>query len=143
MVIVNLLMRWLHIFSVITAVGATVFLRLALFPALAAVADETRKAVIQSLSSRLRVLIHASIGGILLSGFYNTRLLSKTGVPPYGVVYTVKMAVSLTVFVIAILITSGKPRYSGFQANWERWLGLNLTLAVIIVALSAWLRYLH
>jgi hypothetical protein len=82
MIIVNLLMRWLHIFSVITAVGATVFLRLALFSALVAVADETRKAVIQSLSSRLRVLIHAAIGGVLLSGFYNTRLLSKTGVPP-------------------------------------------------------------
>ncbi len=136
-------MRWLHIFSVITTVGATVFLRLAMLPALAAIADETRKEVTQSLSRRLRVLIHAALGGILLSGFYNTRLLSKTAVPPYGIVYAVKMALSLIVFVVAILVTSGSLRYADFQANWRKWLGLNLALAVIIVALSAALRYLH
>jgi len=143
MTIVKLLMRWLHIFSVSTAVGITVFLRLALLPALAAVADEARKAVIQSLSRRLRVLIRAALGGALLSGVYNTILLSKTAVPPYGFVYAVKMALSGAVFVVAIIFTSSKPRYADFQADWRKWLGLNLALAIIIVALSAWLRYLH
>jgi len=143
MTIVNLLMRWLHIFSVITLVGATVFLRLTLLPSLAAVTDEARKAVIQSLSRRLRALIRAAIAGAMLSGVYNTILLSKTAVPPYGFVYALKMALSGAVFLVATIFTSSKPRYADFQANWRKWLGLNLALAIVIVALSAWLRYLH
>ncbi len=143
MTAVNLLMRWLHIFSVITAVGATVFLRLVLIPSMAEVKEEARSQLMKSLAGRLRQLIHGAIGGILLSGLYNTHLLWKTSVAPYGMIYTIKVTLALAVFLIAIFLTSSRPKWASFQANRKKWLGVNLVLAAIIVALSAVLRMLH
>jgi uncharacterized membrane protein len=119
MTAVNLLMRWLHIFSVIAAVGATVFLRLVLIPSMAEIKDEARAQLMKSLAGRLRKLIHSAIGGILLSGLYNTH------------------------FLIAIFLTSSRPKWAAFQANRKKWLAVNLALAALIVALSALLRMLH
>ena len=143
MTAVNLLMRWLHIFSVITAVGATVFLRLVLIPSMAEINDDARAQLMKSLSGRLRKLIHGAIGGILLSGLYNTHLLWKTSVAPYGVLYTIKVILALVVFLIAIFLTSSRPQWASFQAKRKQWLGINLALAALIVALSAVLRMLH
>ena len=140
---VDLLMRWLHIFSVIAAVGATVFLRLVLIPSMAEIQDEARAQLMKSLAGRLRKLIHGAIGGILLSGLYNTHLLWKTSVAPYGLIYTIKVMLALAVFLIALFLTSSRPKWAAFQTNRKKWLGINLVLAVIIVALSAVLRMLH
>ena len=143
MTAINLLMRWLHIFSVIAAVGATVFLRLVLIPSMAEIKDEARAQLMKSLAGRLRKLIHGAIGGILLSGLYNTHLLWKTSVAPYGIVYTIKVTLALVVFLIAIFLTSSRPKWAAFQANRKKWLGVNLAIAALIVALSALLRMLH
>lgn len=143
MTAVNLLMRWLHIFSVIAAVGTTVFLRLVLIPAMAEIQDEARAQLMKSLAGRLRKLIHGAIGGILLSGLYNTHLLWNTWVAPYGVVYALKMVLALVVFMVAILLTSSRPKWAALQANRKKWLSINLALAALIVALSAILRMLH
>ena len=82
MIAVNLFMRWLHIVSVISAVGATLFLRLVLIPSMAEIKDEARAQLMKSLAGRVRKLVHGAIGGILLSGLYNTHLLWKTSVSP-------------------------------------------------------------
>src|SRR5262249_31985884 len=94
----NLFMRWLHIFSVIAAVGATVFMRFVLIPSLAGLNEETRTLLQKNMRPRLQILIHSAIGGILLSGLYNTHLLWRTAVSPYGYIYGVKMLLALTVF---------------------------------------------
>ena len=143
MIVLNLMMRWLHIFSVISAVGTTVFLRLVLIPSMAAIQDETRAELMKNLAGRLRILIHGAIGGILVSGLYNTHLLWRTSVPPYGIVYSIKVLLALAVFLIAIFLTSSRPNWAAFQANRKKWLGINLALAALIVALSAVLRMLH
>lgn len=143
MTAVNLFMRWLHIFSVIAAVGATVFLRLVLIPSMAEIKDDARAQLMKSLAGRLRMLIHAAIGGILLSGLYNTHLLWKTSIAPYGIVYSIKVTLALVVFLIAIFLTSSRSKWAAFQANRKKWLGVNLALAALIVALSALLRMLH
>ncbi len=141
--IIHLAMRWLHVFSVIMAVGATVFLRLVLIPSLAGVSDDTKALLLKNLSKRLRLLIHGAIGGILVSGLYNTHLLWKTTISPYGYVYALKVLLALIVFVVAILLTSSNPKCAAFQANRTKWLAVNVTLAAIVVALSAYLRTLH
>ena len=143
MLVVNLVMRWLHIFSVIAAVGATVFLRFVLVPSLANLNDEARTQILKSLASKLRMLIHSTIGGILLSGLYNTHLLWKSSISPYGFVYAVKVTLALIVFMIAAFLTSSNPKRAAFQANRKKWLGINVILAMIIVLLSAYLRTLH
>src|SRR5262245_58626312 len=143
MTAVHLFMRWLHIFSVITAVGSTVFLRLVLIPSMAEIGNESRAELMKSLAGRLRKLIHGAIGGILLSGLYNTHVLWKTSIAPYGIVYAIKVTLALVVFLIAIFLTSSRPKWAAFQANRKKWLGINLGLAALIVALSAILRMLH
>lgn len=143
MLALDLIMRWLHIFSVITAVGATVFMRFVLVPTLANFEEEARLRLLQSLSSRLRLLIHIAITGILISGLYNTHLLWKTSVSPYGWIYTLKVLLALAVFMIAIFLTSSNPKRAAFQANRRKWLAVSLALAIIIVFLSAYLRTLH
>ena len=139
----NIVMRWLHIFSVITAVGATVFMRFILVPSLVGLNDDTRSLLQKNLRPRLQILIHGAIGGILLSGLYNTHLMWKTALFPYGYLYALKMMLAFTVFVIAIFLTSSNPKRAAFQANRKKWLGVNFVLAAFVVALSAVLRSLH
>jgi len=143
MLILNLMMRWLHIFSVIAAVGATVFMRWVLLPSLAGLPDEAKDLLLKNLSKRVRILIHSAIGVILLSGLYNTPLLWKSSVFPYGLVYALKVSMALGIFWVAIFLTSSNPKRAAFQANRKKWLAVSLTLAIIVVALSAYLRTLH
>jgi uncharacterized membrane protein len=143
MVVLNLVMRWLHIFSVITAVGATVFMRFVLIPSLAGLDEEARSLLQKNLKPRIQILTHSAIGGILLSGLYNTHLLWKTSVFPYGYIYAVKVLVAFIIFLIAIFLTSSNPKRAAFQANRKKWLGVNLALAALVVILSACLRSLH
>lgn len=143
MAALNLIMRWLHIFSVITAVGATVFMRFVLIPSLAGLSEETRSQLHRNLKPRVRILIHSAIGGILLSGLYNTHLLWKTSIFPYGYIYALKVLLALIVFLIAIFLTSSNPKRAAMQANRKKWLGVNFALAVLLVILSACLRSLH
>jgi uncharacterized membrane protein len=139
----NLIMRWLHIFSVITAVGASVFMRLVLIPSLTGLPDEASALLLKNMSRRLRIVIHSAIAGIIISGLYNTHVLWKTSIAPYGIVYAVKISLALIIFVVAILLTSSSPKRAAFQANRKKWLAVNVILAVIIVALSSYLRVLH
>jgi uncharacterized membrane protein len=143
MLALNLIMRWLHIFSIAIAVGVTIFMRVVLVPSLSDFNDLTRTQFLKTLAPRLRTLIHAAIGGILLSGLYNTHVLWKTSVSPYGLVYAMKVLLALIVIIIAIFLTSSNPKRAAFQANRRKWLGLNAVLAMIIILLSAYLRTLH
>src|SRR6185437_16718479 len=106
----NLIMRWLHIFSVITAVGASVFMRLVLIPSLTGLPDEASALLLKNMSRRLRIVIHSAIAGIIISGLYNTHVLWKTSIAPYGIVYAVKISLALIIFVVAILLTSSSPK---------------------------------
>jgi uncharacterized membrane protein len=142
-IVINLLMRWLHIFSVVTAVGATVFMRFVLVPSLTGLSEQARSLLQKDLRPRLQILIHSAIGGILLSGLYNTHLLWKTALFPYGYLYVAKVTLALILFVIAISLASSNPKRAAFQANRKKWLGINFALAVIVVFLSACLRSLH
>jgi uncharacterized membrane protein len=142
-IVINLLMRWLHIFSVITAVGATVLMRFVLVPSLTGLSEQARSLLQKDLRPRLQILTHSAIGGILLSGLYNTHLLWKTSLFPYGYLYVAKVTLALILFLIATSLTSSNPKRAAFQANRKKWLGINFALAVIVVFLSACLRSLH
>ena len=139
----NLFSRWLHIFSVVTVVGAIVFLRLVLVPSMESLPAETRNQLLKNLAGRLRILINTGITGIMISGLYNTHLLWKTSVAPYAAVYVAKVALALLIFAATIMLTSSNPNRAAFQANRKQWLTMIAALAAVVILLSAVLRTLH
>jgi hypothetical protein len=118
-------------------------MRFVLVPSLTGLSEQARSLLQKDLRPRLQILTHSAIGGILLSGLYNTHLLWKTSLFPYGYLYVAKVTLALILFLIATSLTSSNPKRAAFQANRKKWLGINFALAVIVVFLSACLRSLH
>jgi hypothetical protein len=139
----SLAMRWLHLFSAMIAIGTTVFLRLALLPAMEKSSVEARAVLQGNLAKPLRLLIHSAIGGLLLSGFYNASIQWRTAVFPYPVIFAIKLILAFLIFTVAIFLTWTSPKQTSIQANRKKWLIINLVLAAILVALSAYLKTLH
>src|SRR5713226_267904 len=68
---VNVLSRWLHVSAAVVGIGGTVFLRLALMPAMAAQEESVREAVMGPVMRRFKIIVHSAIGLLLLTGTYN------------------------------------------------------------------------
>ena len=143
MIFLNLLMRWVHVSSAVTAVGATVFLRLVLIPVASKLSLENRDSLLRNLARPLQTLMHSAIGGLLVSGLYNLHSQWKSAVSPYEIVFTLKALLALVIFTLAFFLTSSKPQRAAFQANRKKWLTVNLVLAAFLIALSAYLKTLH
>ena len=139
----NLLMRWLHILSVAIVIGSTAFLRLVLQPALADLSGESRRIFLQGIKSRLTILLHSAVAGVVVSGLYNTHLAWQTSLSPYPLVYAVKVLLALMVLAVAVFAFSHLSRESGPLSPRTRWLTLGLVVGLAVVALSAYLRTLH
>jgi uncharacterized membrane protein len=129
----NILMRFVHIFSAITLLGGVLAWRFALIPATAALATETRGKVGDAVASRWRPYIVAAVLGLAVSGLYN--FLRKTGLTPaYHALIGIKILLALHVFAVAILACRAGNEKRGRQLTGVAISGL------IIVALSAVLR---
>lgn len=139
-----LISRWLHILAVITAVGGTIFIRLALLPSVkAALSDEQRQALHQKLMPAWARLVHISILVIILSGIYNAIVIFKSGVEPmpYHAIFGMKMILALVLFFFAIALTGRTAATAGIRKNTPKWMAANVILAMIIVFLSNLLKF--
>ena len=59
----------------------------------------------------------APSAGYSCLGFTTPICFGKTSVAPYGIVYSIKVTLALVVFLIAIFLTSSRPKWAAFQAN--------------------------
>jgi putative copper export protein len=105
--------------------------------------DEDKATITRNVVGRARIWVHSAITGILISGLYNLHKVWSKTVFPYGFIFMLKLVLAMIVFTVAILLTSSSPQRAAFQSNRKTWLTLNVGLAVIIVAISAFLRTLH
>ena len=106
----NLLMRWLHLASVAVLIGSAAFMVLVLRPALAARSQENRRDFFLSFKIRLKLLIHGSITGILVSGLYNTHLGWRANLAPNLEVFLVKIGLAVAVVALVIPVPIRSPR---------------------------------
>ena len=139
----DLLMRWLHLASIILLLGTIVCLRLLLNPILVKISEENPLSGIKTVQIRLKLLVHSSIAGILVSGLYNTHLMWRTAISPYPTVYLVKILLVVVVLVVSLFVAAGLSKWPERFSQCTRWLNLALGLGMVIVALSAYLRILH
>ncbi len=137
--------RWIHIFSVIVAVGGTFFLRVVLHPtAKANIPPEVGSQFSPALIRRWARVVHTCILLIILSGTYNSIIqfpLHK-GQPLYHAIWGVKVLLALGLFFIAIAVTGRSPAFEGMRKKRPMWMGIIVALGAVIVLLSSILKNL-
>lgn len=133
----GILMRWIHLISVVTAIGGLLYSSLVVAPALSALAAETRPAFAAAVNDRFRPLLRLSLFTLIVSGIYN--LVTKVNLPPgYHMWFGIKMLLALHVIAVSFLLSSG-------SVTPERRRRMTTGVVIsggLIVLLSAYLRFL-
>jgi len=130
-------MRWIHIASVITLLGGFIFARFALAPALATLAEPQRGTLGKTVAGNFRPLLYTVMLTAIGSGLYN--YLSKPSYPPhYHMWIGIKFLFALHIFAVAVLYTIP----DAGERKRNRWLNGMIASGLIIVAISAYLRWI-
>ena len=129
----NVIMRWLHISSVITLIGGVLYGRLVFFPGLRTIAPEARTALDETASAAFRPLVYLAVGCITLSGLYN--IFSNPGHSPrYHILLGIKLLLVMHVFAVSWLIVQpNNPRRTRMMTG-------TVISGVLIILISAYLR---
>ena len=130
-------MRWIHITSVVTLIGGFIYARFALAPALAKLPEPTRGEVGDRAVANFRPLLYTVLVTILGSGLYN--YLTKASYPPhYHMWIGIKFLFVLHIFAVSILYAMP----DADEAKRNRWLKGMAISGLIVIAISAWLRWI-
>lgn len=140
--VLHLVSRWAHILAAITAVGGTIFMRIALHPASELLPPEQRDKLRETVRMRWVLPLNISLGFLLLSGIYNIILISKAYQLPswYHPLFGTKFLLALAIMYIAASLTGRSDRAARMRQRAKFWLTLNMTLAIIVVLISGLLR---
>ncbi|MCC7086501.1 MAG: hypothetical protein IT427_15995 [Pirellulales bacterium] len=150
-----LALRWIHIVAAITAVGGTIFMRMALLPSEQSLDDESRHALRERVRSRWAKVVMACIAFLLLSGLINFfTFIGQTKAEPwsewrtsynklYNMIFGIKALLALVIFFIASALVGRTDALKPIRQNAKMWLTVNVVLAVLVVALSGVLRSTH
>jgi uncharacterized membrane protein len=129
----GILMRWLHIASAATLIGAMIFGWLVLVPASGVLAADARRALFERTAARWRPLVLATMAALLLSGAYN--LATNPGHHlRYYILLTLKLLLALHVFAVGIVLVTRNPAHRG------RLLAGGAISGLVIMLISAYLR---
>lgn len=135
--VLAIFMRWLHIASVVSLIGAFVYARFVTFPALESFGAAESPAIVEAMAARFRKLLYTLLITILVSGLYN--YLTKPMYPAhYHMWIGIKFLFVLHIFAVAILysLPSSPPE------KRKRWLTGMAVSGLIIIAISAGLRWM-
>src|SRR5260370_29807219 len=130
-------MRWLHISSVVSLMGGFIYARVVVWPALESFGAAESPALIEAMAARFRGLLYTLLVTILGSGLYN--YLTKAAYPPhYHMWIGIKFLFVLHIFAVSILY----PMPGASEAKRRRWLTGMVVSGLIVIAISAWLRWI-
>lgn len=139
----TLLFRWIHIIAVIVVLGGSIFTRFILMPAAEGLPDAEHTAFKQRLMARWRKWVSIGIGLLLVSGFYNYLVVMRPKHEGHGIYHMlvgIKMILAFAVFFLASALTGRAAAFEGLRKNAKKWLALTITLAIIIVIISGYLK---
>lgn len=119
--VLSVLMRWVHVMSVVLLIGGVFYARGA------------GSGISPSFTSKIYLLIAALVG----SGLYN--FLTKPVYPPhYHMWFGIKMLLALHVIAMLILLT----RQQVEDAKRSRWMASIMASGAVVIGISAILRWL-
>jgi len=136
-------LRFLHIAPAIAAGGATIFVRLALLPALASLPEAERARLKETIDRRWRVVVMTCIALLLVSGIANFLLYqapAHKGQSLYHALFGVKVIAAFVVFFLASALSGRSAGLASIRASARFYAGLAAALVLVIVLISAVLR---
>jgi uncharacterized membrane protein len=144
MLVLELVMRILHIFGATLLVGAVAVMLLSLWPVIARMEEQPRRELFDAVRPRWAMLVGIGTGLLLISGLYNTAMISiKYQLDPsYHLLLGVKIVLGLVVFVLAALVSGRSGLAKKMQAKLSTWLAVTLLLAVATLAVGAHMKSL-
>ena len=135
--VLAILIRWIHIASVVALIGGFLFARVALAPALRLLPEKERRAVGMRAVAGFRPLIYTVIVTILASGIYNY-LTGFRHPAIYQAWFGLKLLFVAHIFAVAILYAK---RDVG-EDKRERWVTGIVISGLIVIGISAYLRWI-
>lgn len=140
----TVLLRWLHILSAVAAAGGTIFMRVALVPAVAVLSDEQRKELHEAVRRRWAMVVMLAILVLLASGLVNFFSINKQ-LPAdlkmlYHALFGLKFLLSLVIFFIASALVGRSPALAAIRKNARVWLTVNLMLVVAVICIAGVMR---
>lgn len=133
--------QWIHVSAAVLGVGGIAFLHIVLLPSMGALNPDQRETLLKAVMGKFRWISWAVIFLLLVSGLYNVRQFYWE--VPWGRAWfllTLKIVLAMLVFAIALGLSLPLRFLDWFRARRQMWLAIALTLAMIIILISAYLR---
>lgn len=139
---IDVISRFVHVITAVTLVGGSFFSLWVLFPSVGNFDDASRARLLEGLSSRWRRCVHVGVALFLISGFYNyfKAIPLHRGDGLYHMLVGIKMLLALGVFFISAALVGRSPGLARMRDNRHWWLTMLVSLAVLIVAISSFLK---
>jgi uncharacterized membrane protein len=145
---VLLILRYMHILGAITLMGGTIFMRFALRPVVVGLAPEAKAMLHEEVRRRWARFVMMAAGLLLVSGLFNLFLAGQYDFDPllgkakgYHMIVGVKFLLALPIFLVASLLAGRTALAQKFQANAATWMNVNLVLALIMVLIGGYLKF--
>ena len=138
-----LVLRFLHIAPAVAAGGATIFVRIALLPALATMPEADRLRVREAIDRRWRIVVMACITLLFVSGIANFVLYQAPvhkGQSLYHALFGVKFVAAMIVFFLASALSGRSGALAPIRANARFYAGIAAVLVLAIILISNVLR---
>jgi uncharacterized membrane protein len=132
----NVLMRWLHITSVVVLIGGVFYARFVIVPAVTSLPAQDQDKLGDAITARYRSLLYLAMLLLTGTGIYNMIINLGRG-PVYQALLGVKLLLVLHVFAVGFLIV--KPK----NPKRARMMTGVVISGLTIIAISAVLRQLH
>ncbi len=142
-----LILRYMHILGAIALMGGTIFMRFALVPTVPELDEKSRAALHEGVRSRWGKFVMIAAALLLISGIANLGLAARYNFDPalgnkyYNIIAGVKLILALPIFLFASFLTGRSETAKKFQAKRVMWLNVNLALAVVMVLIGGFLRF--
>ena len=152
---VTLLLRWAHILAAIVAMGALVFARFGLLPALGDFDTATRDRLHDSIRRRwlpgvigaITVLLASGLANFLLfngrvkaEGWADGTWMRQTS---YHALFGAKFLLAMVAFYFASGLVGRGAGTQWVRNDRAKWLSVTLGIMLAVVLLSGWMRQLH
>ncbi len=147
--VMNLVLRWVHIASACIAVGAPFFLRFALLPAAEkTLQPEQFQALKETINARWRIIVYLLITVFILTGLYNFLVIArwKSFVPSdkslYHMLFGIKTLAAFVVFFLASALAGRSKTFAPIRRSPKFWTTILLLNAALIIICGSYLRQL-